>query len=211
MTDQLKDYTFNKKTMIVFGNKIMIVLMQTGACINYISILLLKQVKNQRFNGKYTMSVVTPTKLATKPAKTATQSTATDAPPTVSQKISPTSPKLLTEMDSPPTLPSTATATESVLNNAMTETQSTLMAAPTQDKSTLAGRAQKSLVVTSASATPTTTPTQAPALPPALTVSTETAALRSARLATLPVPSVLLPGLIPARSVTLLEGSPLME
>ena len=158
---QSKHYIFNKKIMIVFGIKIMVVEVKlVDVNTKYIGGILLKLIKNLKFNGKSTTSVVTTTKLAAKSAKTATQPTETDALPTVQQKTSPTSPKPLTETVNQPTHQNMAMATEYLVKkHVTTETPSTLTAAPTPEPSTLAGLAQKSLVETSASATPTTTPT----------------------------------------------------
>ena len=74
MMVQSKHYIFNKKIMIVFGIKIMeVLLIPMDVNTKYIGMILLLLVKNLLFNGKYTTSVVTTTKLAMKSAKTATQ------------------------------------------------------------------------------------------------------------------------------------------
>ncbi len=162
-------------------------------------------------NGKYTTSVVTTTKLATKSAKTATQLTVMVAPPTAQPKTSPTSPKPLTETANPPTHQNTATAIESILRNATMETPLTLTDAPTPAPSTLAGPVQKYLEGTSASVPPTTTPTKEPASPHALTGPMQTATRTNARPVTLHAQSVLLQVLVHARPVTKLVDTRLMD
>ena len=83
MMVQSKHYIFNKKIMIVFGTKIMeVLLIPMDVNTKYIGMILLLLVKNLLFNGKYTTSAVTTTKLAAKSVKTATQPTVTDALPT---------------------------------------------------------------------------------------------------------------------------------
>jgi len=72
--------------MIVFGNKIKILLMPIFVIIKYIGGVLLNQEKNLLSNGKYTTSVVTTIKLVTKSVKTATQLTVMVAQPTAPPK-----------------------------------------------------------------------------------------------------------------------------
>ena len=72
--------------MIVFGNNIKILLITIFVIIKYIGGVLLNQEKNLLSNGKYTTSVVTITKLATKSVKTVTLLTVMVAQPTAPPK-----------------------------------------------------------------------------------------------------------------------------